>query len=115
MGKNNMSPDPVGGRHNSGFKKKTYCTICVAKTKALILICAFVFAYANCWFSDVAAQLNSYKVHMHAWKFLCALYFLKCSFQNYVLIWFGYGVKCQSKFFQSREYTGQLGRNSRPK
>ena len=37
---------------------------CVAKTKALIsfsvtakLICAFVFAYADCWFSHAAAQL----------------------------------------------------------
>ena len=36
----------------------------VAKTKALIsfavtakLICAFVFAYADCWFSHEAAQL----------------------------------------------------------
>ena len=36
----------------------------VAKTKALIsfavtakLICAFVFAYANCWFSQEAAQI----------------------------------------------------------
>ena len=36
----------------------------VAKTKALIsfavtakLICAFVFAYANCWFSHEAAHL----------------------------------------------------------
>ena len=36
----------------------------VAKTKALIsfavtakLICAFVFAYADCWFSHVAAHL----------------------------------------------------------
>ena len=35
------------------------CTICLAKTKVLIscavtaqLICAFVFAYADCWFSD---------------------------------------------------------------
>ena len=39
------------------------CTIRIAKTKALIsfavtakLICAFVFAYANCWFSDATAQ-----------------------------------------------------------
>ena len=38
-------------------------TIRVAKTKALIsfavtakLICAFVFAYADCWFSHAAAQ-----------------------------------------------------------
>ena len=33
----------------------------VAKTKALIitakLICAFVFAYADCWFSHVVAQM----------------------------------------------------------
>ena len=39
-------------------------TICVAKTKALIsfavttkLVFAFVFANANCWFSDVAALM----------------------------------------------------------
>ena len=41
------------------------CTICVAKTKALIsfavtekLICVFVFAYAKCWFSHDEAQLS---------------------------------------------------------
>ena len=46
------------------FKKKRKCTIRVAKTKMLIsfavtakLICAFVFAYADCWFSYVAAHL----------------------------------------------------------
>ena len=40
------------------------CTIRVVKTKALIsfavtakLICVFVFAYANCWFSHEAAQM----------------------------------------------------------
>ena len=40
-------------------------SINAAKTKALIscavtaqLICAFVFAYANCWFSDAAAHIN---------------------------------------------------------
>ena len=40
-----------------GFKKNRDCTIRVAKKKALIsfavtakLICAFVFAYADCWF-----------------------------------------------------------------
>ena len=44
------------------LKKKRDYTACVAKTKALIsfavtvkLVCAFVFAYADCWFSDVAA------------------------------------------------------------
>ena len=50
---------------NFGFNKKRDCTICVAKTKALIslavtakLVCAFVFACVNCWFSDVAAHLH---------------------------------------------------------
>ena len=40
------------------------CTIRVLKTKVLIsfavttkLICAFVFAYANCWFSHEVAQM----------------------------------------------------------
>ena len=49
---------------NFGFTKKSKCTIRVAKTKALIsfavtakLICAFVFAYANCWFSNAAAHI----------------------------------------------------------
>ena len=49
---------------NFGFKKKRDCTIHVAKTKALIrfavtakLVCAFVFAYANCWFSHAQAQM----------------------------------------------------------
>ena len=39
------------------------------KTKALIsfavtakLICVFVFAYADCWFSDAAAHLSSLDV-----------------------------------------------------
>ena len=42
------------------------CTIHVAKTKALIsfavtakLICVFVFAYADCWFSHGAAHFLS--------------------------------------------------------
>ena len=42
----------------------TNFTIRVAKTKALIsfavtakLICAFVFAYADCWFSHGAAHI----------------------------------------------------------
>ena len=40
------------------------CSIRVAKTKALIsfavtakLICVFVFAYADCWFSHEAAHI----------------------------------------------------------
>ena len=46
------------------FKKKD-CTIRVAKLKALIslavtakLICIFVFACADCWFSGVMAQMK---------------------------------------------------------
>ena len=45
------------------FKKKRDCTFPVAKTKAPIsfavtakLICVFVFAYADCWFSHETAQ-----------------------------------------------------------
>ena len=41
------------------------CTIRVAKTKALIsfavtakLVCAFVFAYADCWFSYAVAHIS---------------------------------------------------------
>ena len=41
------------------------CTICAAKTKALIsfavtakLICVFVFAYVKCWFSHDAAHFR---------------------------------------------------------
>ena len=40
---------------NFGFKIRRHCTVCAAKTKALIhfavtakLVCAFVFASANC-------------------------------------------------------------------
>ena len=42
------------------------CTIRVAKTKAMIsfavtpkLICVFVFAYADCWFSHEAAHIKT--------------------------------------------------------
>ena len=47
------------------FRKRRDCTICVAKTKALIsfavtakLICVFVFAYAKSRFSHDAAQIK---------------------------------------------------------
>ena len=50
---------------NFGFRKKRNRTIRVVKTKALIsfavtakLICAFVFASANCWFSYAKAQMT---------------------------------------------------------
>ena len=59
------------------------CTICVVKTKSLIsfavtakLICAFVFAYADCWFSHAAAQiiLNNHfiilRIYIFAGKYL---------------------------------------------
>ena len=54
------------------FRKRN-CTIQVAKTKALIsfavttkLICVFVFAYADCWFSHVVAILNDYKMKFYS-------------------------------------------------
>ena len=50
---------------NFGFRNKRNCTFRVANTKALIsfavtakLICAFGFAYANCWFSHEMAQIT---------------------------------------------------------
>ena len=60
---------------NFGFRKTRNCTICVAKTKMLIsfavtakLICTFVFAYADCWFSHAAAHIiNSIELS----AFLC--------------------------------------------
>ena len=49
------------------IKVEEKSTIRVAKTKALIsfavtakLICAFVFAYADCWFSHVVAHTMYY-------------------------------------------------------
>ena len=48
------------------------CTFRVAKTKALIsfvvtakLICGFVFAYANCWFSHAQAHITFIKERMY--------------------------------------------------
>ena len=47
-----------------GVKKDRDCTIHVEKTNALIsfaatakLICAFVFVYADCWFSRTTAEV----------------------------------------------------------
>ena len=60
---------------NFGFGKQRYCTIQVAKTKALIsfavtakLICVFVFAYAKIRFSHVAAHFI--KAASWSWGFL---------------------------------------------
>ena len=53
---------------NFGFKKKRKCSIRVAKTKAL-MICVFVFAYADCWFSHEAAQMSRF---MRNRVFACA-------------------------------------------
>ena len=81
---------------NFGFRKKRNCTIHVAKTKALIsfvvnakLICVFVFAHADCWFSHRAAhmftscfskclrlKLISEQNHRHTttWKEICKIW-----------------------------------------
>ena len=48
------------------------CTVPVAKTKALIscifsaqLICGFVFAYANCFFSHAVAHMCMYSMFVN--------------------------------------------------
>ena len=49
---------------NFKFKKKKDFTLCSKNKGAdqlaatVKLVCAFVFAYANCWFSVAAAHLN---------------------------------------------------------
>ena len=50
----------------------------MAKTKALIsfavnakLICVFVFAYANCWFSHAKAQLFLISFHVYQIECVC--------------------------------------------
>ena len=57
-------PDCAATEDGFGFRKKRDCTICVAKTKALIrcavtaqLICGFVFTYAKSRFSHNEAQI----------------------------------------------------------
>ena len=57
------------------------CTICVAKTKALIsfavtvkLICVFVFAYAKRGFSHAAAQMYDQTVWMPRIICICYVY-----------------------------------------
>ena len=57
-------PDCAATEDGFGFRKKRDCTICVAKTKALIrcavtaqLICGFVFAYAKSRVSHNEAQI----------------------------------------------------------
>ena len=52
---------------NFVLRKKRNCTICVAKTKALIsfattakLICAFGFVYADSWFAHEVAQIMNH-------------------------------------------------------
>ena len=60
------------------------CTIHVAKTKAPIsfaltakLVCTFVFAYADCWFSDAAAQIENFDFH-YQWKVMGVFCWLPC-------------------------------------
>ena len=48
-------PDCAATEDGFGFRKKRDCTICVAKTKALI--CGFVFTYAKSRFSHKEAQI----------------------------------------------------------
>ena len=69
------------GQHKSG------CTICVGKTKALIsfsvtakLICVFVFAFADCWFSHEAA-LILYSIFVKIFTFLKKKMFITSFFK----------------------------------
>ena len=53
-------PDCAATEDGFEFRKKRDCTICVAKTKALIrcaVICGFVFTYAKSRFSHNEAQI----------------------------------------------------------
>ena len=60
----NQAVQPQKMAWNIGFRKKRDCTLCVAKTKALIscavtaqLICGFFFAYVKHWVSQYVAQM----------------------------------------------------------
>ena len=76
---------------NFGFRKKRKCTFRVAKIKALIslavtakLICAFVFDYADCWFSHAAAQIRMYyfcvnRVYIVQWCYVSTRMWMKFS------------------------------------
>ena len=65
------------------IRKKWDCAICAAKTKALIscavtaqLICVFVFAYADCWFSGAVAhfKLSSDMSKNHNKTYFCFMF-----------------------------------------
>ena len=76
---NNVVSEQI--RHKSDctaqkFEKKRKCSVRVAKTKALIsfavtakLICAFVFAYADCWVFHEAAHISKRPVFSVRAKF----------------------------------------------
>ena len=73
-----------------GFRKRSNCTMRVAKTKALIsfavtakLICAFVFAYADCWFSHAAAHILCTFVPVAQLYKLCQTRFLQMPKQRH--------------------------------
>ena len=68
---------------NLGFRKKKDCTISIAKTKALIsfavtakLVCTFVFAYADCWFSHAQAQIRWELRRKSCFQMYCVVPFL---------------------------------------
>ena len=76
---------------NFGFKRKRYYTIYGAKTKALIsravtarMICGFVFACANCWFSHAQAQVLCFSLRklVHAIYMYTDFFFFFFSCKN---------------------------------
>ena len=66
---------------NFGLKKKRSCSICVAKTKTLTScavtdLCIFIFAYARCLFSYVAAHLWTELWDMNLAVFRCKTFIM---------------------------------------
>ena len=66
--------------------------MCVAKAKALIshavtarLICAFVFAHADCWFSGAAAQIADVHLAQKYLEFVVSLCLGKKTYNSKLL------------------------------
>ena len=77
--------------------KKRKCTICVPKTKALIsfavtakLICVFVFAYANCWFSHGVSHFMN--ITRSSLLTVCSKFTLFLQETSGVVKWFNLGM-----------------------
>ena len=102
---------------NFVFRKKRYCTIQVAKTKALFsyavfakLICVFVFAYADCWFSHDAAYMYKQSIvtfsrpsFLDAFSYIC---------KQQVFVTFGIPGQLRPKFIRLCRNSGSAPSNN---